>query len=310
MKLILIRVSATLRNTYYYIIGFIAGLFTKPSKKYIMFSSFSGDKFNDSPKAIFDYLVNEDYILVYSFKNKIDIENFNKEYPQHIAVKYNSFKHYFYLKKAKTWIFNFKTPPYFIKDKDTTFIQTWHGIPLKRLGCDIINENQRFYRSKQTYQQMVQSYIDEGKKADYFIGVSPYCKDKLKSAFKLNDNQFIDIGYPRNYKLYQDNNIELIKQELGIEQSKKVILYAPTWRDDSMNLHGFTSDFILDLDNLVKELGEDYIVLYRPHYLIKNDINFNNKNIINVAAYQDLTALFLISDLLITDYSSLYFDYA
>ena len=89
-------------------------------------------------------------------------------------------------------------------------------------------------------------------------------------------------------------------------------MYAPTWRDDEFVSKGkYLFELKIDLDNLYKELGDDYVILLRMHYLISNalDLSGYENFAIDVSNYNDVSELFLISDCLITDYSSVMFDY-
>ena len=132
---------------------------------------------------------------------------------------------------------------------------------------------------------------------------------------ELNKEKIIiEKGYPRNDKLinYNNNDIEKIKKDLHIPTDKKVILYAPTFRDDEHTSGvGYTYKLNIDFDLLQKEL-KDYIILFRAHYFIANSFEFDKYKdfIYNVSKYDDINDLYIISDLLITDYSSVFFDYA
>lgn len=314
MKIFLIRLLAKIRDLYYTSKAFLTS-FAKVDPKLILFSSYAGTKFNDSPYQLFEHLNNEayDYKLAYVFTSRETMQSFKKAYPEHEAIKHNSLRHYYYLSKAGYWIFNYKTPSYFKKKAQTIFLQTWHGIPLKKLGNDIENVKQTFYRSQQSYKKMAQSYTNEGKKINYFLMPSPYALEHLKSAFKLSAKKIIKCDYPRNELLYNytKDDIKAIKKELKLPTDKKIILYAPTWRDNTYSLvRGYKAkDFLLDFTKLEK-LAKEYIILYRPHYLIDNAPTSLPKNVYDVSDYQDSSKLYIISDILVTDYSSVYFDYA
>ncbi|MDI9489535.1 MAG: CDP-glycerol glycerophosphotransferase family protein, partial [Bacillota bacterium] len=104
-----------------------------------------------------------------------------------------------------------------------------------------------------------------------------------------------------------------IKRKLNIPEGKKIILYAPTWRDDEYYGRGeYKFSLKLNLGLLKKELGDDHIVLLRTHYFIADHLDTTGVEdfAINVSKYDDITELYLISDILITDYSSVFFDYA
>ncbi|MCY1025909.1 CDP-glycerol glycerophosphotransferase family protein, partial [Mammaliicoccus sciuri] len=94
--------------------------------------------------------------------------------------------------------------------------------------------------------------------------------------------------------------------------NKKVILYAPTWRDnDRTDVGKYNFKLKLDLDAFSKELSNEYVLLIRAHYLVSEHLNLEDyKNVYDLSDANDINELFLMSDVLITDYSSVYFDYA
>ena len=107
--------------------------------------------------------------------------------------------------------------------------------------------------------------------------------------------------------------INEIKNNLGIPKNKKVILYAPTWRDNEhVSGLGYTQHIELNFDVLKEKLSKDYVILFRSHYFIANTFDFSKYEnfIYNVSTYNEINDLYIISDLLITDYSSVFFDYA
>lgn len=317
MKKYLYRTTAKIRDISYTIINKLTNK-NKINNEYLYFDSFAGKDFNDNPYYIFKYLFHNypNYNFIWAFKSNEKMLEFKKQYPNDnvIVVKYKSLQHFKYLNKAILWIVNYKTPPYFKKNKNSIYLQTWHGIPLKKLGCDIEDKNQTFYRSHQTYQQMCNTYQDEAIKCNYFIGPSKYACDKFISAFHLDKNKLVKVGYPRNEQLYlykDDQQLKTsLKNTLGLK--KKVILYAPTWRDDNSNLSGYKSNNNLNFDLFYQELKDNYQIIYRPHYLIKEKIDLSKYQdfIIDASEYTNLSDLMLVSDALITDYSSIYFDYA
>jgi CDP-glycerol glycerophosphotransferase len=104
-----------------------------------------------------------------------------------------------------------------------------------------------------------------------------------------------------------------IKRELRLPEDKKVILYAPTWRDDEFYGHAqYKFTLKLDLAKMKEALGDEYVVLLRTHYFIADFLDLTEFDGFawNVSKYDDIARLYLISDLLISDYSSVFFDYA
>jgi len=206
-------------------------------------------------------------------------------------------------------------PMYMTKKKNQIYLQTWHGTPLKKLARDIeIGDNATFYRSKMTKAEMVKTYDEDVKKYDYLISPNSYSTQKFISAFGINKERIIETGYPRNDILtnYTKEQVEQIKAKLGIDKNKKVILYAPTWRDNIYNTSGYSFTPDVDFYKWKKELSEEYFVIYKPHYLIVNNIDQDSvKDFVYFAkATDNIQDLYLISDILITDYSSVFFDYS
>lgn len=128
--------------------------------------------------------------------------------------------------------------------------------------------------------------------------------------------KILEYGYPANDPLYapdREERARKIKEKLGIPADKKVIMYAPTWRDDNYYEIGqFKFDLDLDVNRLEKEFGDEYVLLLRLHYLVVEalDMSKYGKFAVNGSAYDDVTDLYLITDILITDYSSVFFDFA
>ena len=301
----------TVRYTYYY-------LFYKVDDKTIFFESFGGASASCSPKAIYNYLIEnkdyKDYKFIWAFKNPKK-DHLIKRNKNLTIVKSKSKDYYKYLSKSKYWIVNSLLDLSVIKKKNQIYVQCWHGTPLKKLRCDITVTGSVLNTKEEV---MKRNNLDVAK-IDYFISPSKYSTEKFTSAFNLKnlnkENIIIEKGYPRNDKLinYTQNDINDIKEKLNIKTNKKIILYAPTFRDDEHKSGlGYTYKLNIDFDKLKKELGKDYVILFRAHYFIANSFDFNKYKdfVYNVSDYDDINDLYIISDLLITDYSSVFFDYA
>lgn len=293
--------------------------FTKVDDYLIIFESYMGRSYSCSPKAIYEeMLTNEkfkNFKFIWAFKNPSEKEKlFNNK--NTTLVKYRSKDYYKSYSKAKYFITNSNLPKDIFKKRNQTYIQCWHGTPLKRLGHDIINNTTNAMNTKR---EIEKRYNHEIKKIDYFISPSSFATKHFKSAFNMNklnkENIILEYGYPRNDYLinYQTKDIEKIKKQLNIPLHKKVIFYAPTWRDNQhvSNL-GYVYKNTIDFDFLNKQLGDEYVILYRPHYLANENFNYKKyKNfVIDITNIDDINNLYIISDILITDYSSVLFDYA
>ena len=214
--------------------------------------------------------------------------------------------------EASHWVSNARTPLYLNKKENQTYIQTWHGTPLKRLA----NDMKVVRMPGTTTPKYKRNFNRETSRWDYLISPNRYSTEIFRSAFWMDEERILEIGYPRNDVLVNRANdqeyLNEIRTHLNLPSDKKVIMYAPTWRDDEFVSKGkYLFELKIDLDNLYKELGDDYVILLRMHYLISNalDLSGYENFAIDVSNYNDVSELFLISDCLITDYSSVMFDY-
>ena len=139
--------------------------------------------------------------------------------------------------KAKYWVFNYKIPEHIFPKKEQVFVQCWHGTPLKRLGCDL----EHFENAMNTVSEITKRYEIETSKFSYFLSPSAYASEKFSSAWNMKaqgkEDIILEAGYPRNDFLlnFEKSDVERIKKSLNLPQDKKVILYAPTYRDNQYN---------------------------------------------------------------------------
>ena len=184
------------------------------------------------------------------------------------------------------------------------------------MGCDLIH----FDNVLNTMKGMKKRYKIEASKFTYFLSPSKFASEKFISAWNLKEigkeNIIVEKGYPRNDFLfnYTEEDVKNIKKKLGIEQdTRKIILYAPTYRSNQHEAGvGYTYKEEVDFESLKEKFGDKYIILFRAHYFIANAFDFEKyKNFVyDVSKIDDINELYIIADLLITDYSSVFFDYA
>lgn len=288
----------------------ILGVILKKDEKIIVFESFLGRQFSDNPRAIYEYLKENDtrYKMYWSV-DKHHIEKFNQANINYI--RRFSLKWMILMNRAKYWVTNSRLPLWIPKPIHTIYVQTWHGTPLKKLALDM-EEVHMPAIDTETYKR---NFLKEVKKWDYLISPNQYSTEIFKRAFQF-DKKIIESGYPRNDYLINNNNkkqIKLIKSKLQIPTEKKVILYAPTWRDNQFYDKGrYKFDIQMDLNLLRQELSEEYIIILRLHYLVAENLDLSTYEgfVYDFSHYEDIRDLYLISDLLITDYSSVFFDFA
>lgn len=285
--------------------------------KLVIFISFHGRGYTDNPRAIYEAMLQDeafnDYEFIWFIKNH---KKKNITLPKGQVKEYFSFPYFFYLSKAKYWVVNCKLPLYIKKKKNQVYLQTWHGTPLKRLGHDIIaKDDLTFYRSKMSFEEMCHSYDQDVARYNYMISPNTFSTHVFQSAFHIDPKKIIETGYPRNDFMNHvtDHDIAFIKERYHLPQSKKIILYAPTWRDNSYVTSGYTFQLEAHFHLWKEVLGDDYLVLFKPHYLISNHFTIDetlNDFVYSIDANVEINELYVIADLLVTDYSSVFFDYA
>ena len=200
--------------------------------------------------------------------------------------------------------------------EEQEYIQCWHGTPLKRLGYDLDH-----YAEKNGSLLEVQGKLSgrDEKRVTHMPSPSEFYSEKIASAFHLKEEGkeqvLLEMGYPRNDDLvkFSDMDCEKARQELRIPKGKKVILYAPTWRENQhLPGEGYQFQLPVDFKRWREVLGEEYVVLFRAHYFISNSFEFEAFQgfVYDVSQMDDINPLYLAADVLITDYSSVFFDYA
>ncbi len=287
----------------------------KTEDNLVVFESFLGRQYGCSPKALFVAMTEDpqyaDYQKVWMFQEP-EQYRFLEQYPNTKVVAYGSKDCYRYYARAKYWITNYHLPTGIIKASDQVYVQTWHGTPLKKIGCDVGNYKNLSKDKKRAWKE----YQKEGTIIDYMPSPSAFYTEKITSAFRLQKQaQVSECGYPRNDFLFTVNAdfCGKLKEKLSIPVDKKVALYAPTWRDNQhVPGQGYVYRGGMDFEKLQQELGEEWVILFRAHYLISNSFDFEKYQgfVVNASQYDDVNHLYAISDILITDYSSVFFDYA
>lgn len=298
----------SLRDTHYKL--------QKIDDKLIVFESFRSSKYVDSPKAIYEHMLNNpafsDYKFIWVFKDAKKYSYLVNERTS--IVQHESHSHYMAFARAKYWVVNGWIPLRFIKKSGQVMLQCWHGTPLKRLRHDIVETATTQHRSN-----VLRDSDNDTKRFDYFISPSSFASKVFTTAFNLEGLNKTDIiietGYPRNDFLlnYTETDVREIKKKLNIPGNKKTLLYAPTWRDDQVaSKGGYEFDVSVDFNLLKDKLANEYIILFRAHNLVSNSFDFEAYDgfVYDVSDVDDINELYVISDVLMTDYSSVFFDYA
>lgn len=277
------------------------GLFIPIKKKKILFVSFGGKKYDDSPQSIYEKMIKmkefSSYEFVWAF---VDI---NKKIPGNPKIiKIDSFSYFYHALSSGFWIINVSAERGLnFKKKKTICINTWHGTPMKKIYGE---EN-----SKQGDKNK-----KKPEKFDLVCAQSEYDKKIFSRIFKLSKNDILISDLPRNDILleYTEEDITKIKEKLNIPKNKKVLLYMPTYREytrDSKNACLFNPP--MNLQKWKEKLGDDYVLLFRAHYLVVKNMSIEDNDFVHeVSGYEKLSELYAISDIMISDYSSSFFDFS
>lgn len=266
------------------------------SNKKVFFESMSNRSFNDNPKAIYEELARRDlgYKLIWALKKKnVDVG------PAGTVAPFPSFRYWYHLATAR-WIVSNMNQYKVVKRKGQIMVQTMHGIPLKHMGLTVAKRQVRIAEQK----RLSQEYWD------YFVSPCRYMTDIVRGESYLFEGEVLEVGYPRNdFIVNNADNDDIrakVREELGVPDGKKIILYAPTWRTKKR------FDLKLDLERCREALGDDWVIVLRAHYLESKYVKkkIYDDFVINGHAYANANELAIAADALITDYSSIMFDFA
>ncbi len=177
---------------------------------------------------------------------------------------------------------------------DQTVIQTWHGTPFKLLGLDRPGVPLR----------AVLAIRRERARWSIMLAQNQYSADVFRSAYDFEGPVWLE-GYPRNDMLRAGDD-EAVRRRLGIAAHATVVLYAPTWRDDRPAKIDH-----LDVARFSRDLGSGYVTLIRGHSRsVQPGSEIEAAGVLDVTTYPDIADLYLIADVLVTDYSSVMFDFS
>jgi CDP-glycerol glycerophosphotransferase (TagB/SpsB family) len=269
----------------------------------VLFETFAGKASGDNPGALCRELLgrDEDLELVYSVIDRsVDV-------PAGVRKVVRFSREYFeLLGRARYLLVNASLPYFFRKREGQLYLQTWHGTPLKRIAHDRVHLD--FFNWHHRHQLLI---ARDG--WDYLLSQSAFCTESLSSAFRYS-GPVLELGYPRNDVMVAPGHEEVrarTRRHLGIADSTRVVLYAPTWRDNLRVGRVFDKVLYLEPERLVDALG-DSVVLVRGHYnsvKAAEDVD-PDRRIIDVTRYPDIADLYLAADCLVTDYSSVFFDFS
>ncbi len=274
----------------------IWGSFISVDEKLVVFSAHSR-KYNDSPRTLYENMIKDpkykDYRFVWALED-----------PDHVQipgpaskVKSDTLEYFKTTLKAKYWItcVNIERSLHY-KKKSCRYLNTWHGTPYKYIGNDVGNRKDFDFSS-----------------VDFWCYASQYEKEIFMRAFNVREDALIPTGMPRNDDLYNVTNEEIIciKKRMGLPLDKKIILYAPTWRDSTDHGATYAIKPPINTKYWEEQLKDEYIVLFRTHGYTNKLLGVEFNDVIrDYSAYPSINDLLKVSDILISDYSATMTDYS
>jgi CDP-glycerol glycerophosphotransferase len=273
------------------------------SKNKVLIESYCGRGYGDNPKYIAEALLkqNEKIKIIWIVKSKKDTEQMPKDV---ITCRYRSLKRIYHLSTAKVWIDNCRKD-FVFKRKKQIYIQTWHGFALKRIEKDVADKLNEGY---------VKTCIHDAKHTDYIISCSSFMTNIYRNSFWY-DGEIVEWGAPRNdIFLTENRNIrEKVYGFYNLKPETKTVVYAPTFRADE-TLEPYSVDYMRLKKACEKRFGGDFVVLVRLHPNIaakskELGITYTDE-LVNATYYPDMQELLCACDIVISDYSSLMFDFA
>ena len=283
--------------------------------KWIFYDSFNGLGALCNPRAIFKRLLeNKDFD---DYKHIWVVEDYKKSagtvdefanYDNVIFVRKNSKEHAKYVSTAKYIIANTTMPSFFVRREGQIYLNTWHGVPTKSMGYE--RPGQRIRGAS----NVVRNFLG----TTHLISANRFVTDTMyKNAYMLDelyDGKFLEVGHPRTDAVLNTERDYVLNKlnELGIRTDKKIIMYAPTWKGSLWNKLEFNLD---EFKNIIKSIKsqidtDEYEVYLRVHYFLYKQIEMDEElKKITIPFTIDTNELLSVVDILISDYSSIFFDY-
>ncbi|MFI6316416.1 CDP-glycerol glycerophosphotransferase family protein [Nonomuraea sp. NPDC050556] len=278
----------------------------RPGRELVVFESFFGWQYSCNPKALYEEFRRRDtgHELVWVTGDQ----------PFHLpdggsTVVRHSREYLEVTAAASIVVNNVAQPTTYRKRPGQTYVQTWHGTPIKSVGFDM--NWSRMERRDQRRRELA----DDVSRWDVLLTQNPFSTEVMRRAFRF-EGEVLEYGYPRNDLLHRPGNDRVrarVRALLGLRDDQRAVLYAPTWRDHLQTAgEGLRAHRLgLDLERAAAVLGQDTVLLLRRHHLLNAPIPAGCEAFVrDVTRFPDIGELFLAADAFVTDYSSAMCDFA
>lgn len=266
-------------------------------------TSYYGRGFSDSPGAVASELLSRGWKVFW----EVDGPEAEAGLPEGIIpVRRNSPAAVWHQCTAGAWVDNCRKWGRIRKGRGRFYVQTWHGFPLKRIEGDASDALPEDY---------LRAARGDSAMCDLFLSDSSFLTEIYRRAFWYG-GEVLECGFPRNDILLapeaqRERAAEAARRALGLPEGRKLLLYAPTFRKDK-GLGAYDLDYARCAAALGRRFGGEWLILARLHpnvARLAGELGLDPALVVNASDYPDIQALYLLSDALVTDYSSVMFDY-
>ena len=246
------------------------GLFVPTDEQMVLFSSFMGLHVNDSPKKMFEYMKSH---KEYAHLRCIWAVESPEKYPDLQTVRIDTPRYFLTALRAKYWVTNTNIERGLsFKKRNTVYLNTWHGVALKKIGNDCPGRKDYNFRS-----------------VDILCVSGEHDERVFQSAFRASPQKYLRCGMPRNDALWHADEQQRreVRKKLGIGEDKKAILYAPTWRESTDGGKSYAIRPPLDFTVWKQHFGEDCVILFRAHHITTKVLDLSFDSVIQCMHFND-----------------------
>lgn len=269
-----------------------------------LFESWRG-RYADSPRAVSERLA-----VRYPQLRQFWVANDDTVLPEGVRrVRRHGPEYFARLVGSDFLIANDIVSRHLVKGPRVTYLQTWHGTPLKAIGWD--EPNAQYDDGGGHHRRMARDTV----KWDALVSPSPECTRMFRSGFRY-EGEVIEAGYPRNDVLRSPGAQDIrerVRKEFGVPDAARLVLYAPTWRDDARTDAGggFGDPGGLDVDRFLSATDPSIHLLVRMHSVVSTRLVGDHAGrALDVSHHPEIAELYLAADALVSDYSSAIYDFA
>ncbi|RPK64170.1 CDP-glycerol:poly(glycerophosphate) glycerophosphotransferase [Streptomyces sp. ADI96-02] len=274
----------------------------------VLFESHMGACYGDSPRALHEEIRRQGLRLRSTWSYESTPDGFPGDAR---LVRRWSWRYLWALARAEYWVDNQGFPQQLRKPARTTYLQTWHGSAYKRMGFDEIRVRMQNAPQRERLQKAVHRF-------DHFLVRSEHDVATLARAYRLPEARLLRTGYPRNDVLVAERDRcesegrlprPPLAARLGLDEDRATVLYAPTFRGGPGKQR--RRRLLLDVREFAERFGDTHTLLVRAHYLESARLPVCPPGtVVDVSRHHDVSEILAISDVLVTDYSSIMFDFA